>query len=175
MSDEIAYCPRCHNVFRASSKRPRCPQCKAIAGVRVFTVDDLRIIIEAARRDPHALELFESPPISENGAGSVPSDSSAPREERVGDSTPDSPTAAEPPRSSSRLAPPSFLDSRVNLDSVERMFWNASVHAFGLDGQREWLRENLRHAFLFRVTNADLDSIREKFLERGPPPEGVIR
>lgn len=167
MPGEIAYCPRCRNVFHASSKRPRCPQCKAIAGVRVLTLDDLRIIIEAARRRPRVLELFESPPISENGAGSVPSDSSAPREERVGDTTPKSPPVAE------RSPPPTFFDPRVNLDSVERMFWNARVDKYDLAGQRDWIREH-SPARISRATNADLDAIREKFLERGPPA-GVLR
>lgn len=180
MSPEIAYCLRCDNVFRASSKRPRCPQCKAIAEVRVLTLDELRLLLQRARRDATFAYIFTSSTISTRGVESVPSDSSTSREERVEDATPKSPTVAaernattttteRPAHPPQRAPPPSFLDPRVNLDSVERMFWGASVNAFTLDGQREWLRENLRHAFLFRVTNADLDSIREKFLERGPP------
>ena len=167
----IAACLRCPAVFSARSASPRCPKCKAWGeNVRVLDWNELAAIVRShipvSVRVTAPEELVHSPPLPREDSSSSP-----PLEgnESRGRGTQTSPGA----RDTRDGSLPPFLDERVNLDSVERSWWRERIDTYSLREQRDWLREKLEHGFLLRVTHADLDSIRERFLARGPP-KGVI-
>ncbi len=177
MNLDLGVCLRCPEVFHARSQSPRCPKCKAWGAlVRVLDWDDLVAVVRekfplvsdstvrVEDREAIAVGLGGTPPPSMLS----PCNLAPPVRAKDGGPQTSPTTGARP-----LLARPPFLDERLDLDRVERLWWKDRVDTYSLTEQRVWLREKLAGAFLVRATHAELDSIREKFLDRGPPPGGI--
>lgn len=177
MNFALALCLRCSEVFTARSASPRCPKCKAWGeNVRVLDFHALAEIVREKFPPSDSIARVEVPESAAVGLGGTPPlavspcDLAPPDHAKSGGVL-QTPNAGAPP-----IARPPFLDERLDLARVERFWWRDRVDTYSLSEQRLWLREKLESAFLVRVTHAALDSIREKFLDRGPPPgamEGI--